>query len=48
MYCLAYYLANLFPGLLERRKCQIVYFFPVPNIVEKAMETFPCKQGFEN
>ena len=41
IYCLAYCLANLFPGLLERPKCQIVYLFPVPNIVETAMEAFP-------
>ena len=26
IYCLAYCLANLFPGLLESPKCQIVYF----------------------
>ena len=36
-YCLTYCLANLLPGLLEKLKYEIVYFFPVPNIVETAM-----------
>ena len=41
IYCLTYCLANLFLGLLEKPKCQIVYFFSGPNIVETAMEAFP-------
>ena len=41
IYCLAYYLTNVFPGLLERLKYLVVYFYPATNIVETTMDSSP-------
>ena len=49
IHCLTNYLSNELPELLERLKCQIVYFFPVPTIAETAMRHYHLfnEDGFD-